>query len=357
MGKQIFITGGAGFVGSTLSIGIKERYPAYRVIALDNLRRRGSELNLSRLQAAGVEFVHGDIRNPEDLEGFSNLDIVIDASADPSVLSGITSPVIPLINANLNGTVNCLELAQKTGAAFIFLSTSRIYPIKNLEAAKFEELETRFQWTNKQTLRGISAKGVAEDFPLEGSRSFYGTTKLASELLITEYNELKGLKTIINRCGVISGPWQMGKVDQGVLVLWLARHYFKGELAYIGYGGTGKQMRDVLHAHDLLNLIDHQIHQTELYNNQTLNVGGGLDSSFSLQELTTLCQEVTGNTIPIKQINETRTADVRIYVSDNTQLNLLNNHAWKPQKSVKDLVSDTFQWMKANENTLRNILK
>ncbi len=356
MSKKLLITGGAGFVGSTLAIGLKLRYPNYRVIALDNLRRRGSELNLIRLKEAEVEFVHGDIRNAEDLLEFDSLDFILDASADPSVLSGINSPVLPLLNANLNGTVNCLELAKRTGAAFIFLSTSRIYPIKNLEAANFEELETRFVWLNQQSMRGISAQGVAEDFPLEGSRSFYGTTKLASELLITEYNELKGVKSIINRCGVISGPWQMGKIDQGVLVLWLARHYFKGELAYIGYGGTGKQMRDVMHADDLLQLIDHQIHNLDVYNNQTMNVGGGLQTSFSLQELTTLCQEVTGNKINIKPVTENRTADVRIYVSDCTKLNQINGGAWKPAKDMKALVADTFEWMKANEKNLKNIL-
>lgn len=356
MSKQILITGGAGFVGSTLSIGLKLKYPNYRIIALDNLRRRGSELNLTRLKEAGVEFVHGDIRNLEDLHDFEQLDFILDASADPSVLSGINSPVMPLINSNLNGTVNCLELAQRTGATFIFLSTSRIYPIRNLESAKYEELETRYQWSDQQSLRGISSKGVTEDFPLEGSRSFYGTTKLASELLITEYNELKGLKTIINRCGVISGPWQMGKVDQGVLVLWLVRHYFKGKLSYIGYGGTGKQMRDVLHADDLLQLIDHQMHHVEIYNNQILNVGGGLDCSFSLQELTALCQEVTGNTIEINPVVENRTADVRVYVSNCDRINEINKGAWKPQKGMKDLVRDTFEWLKANESNLKNIL-
>jgi CDP-paratose 2-epimerase len=356
MGKRILITGGAGFVGSTLSIGLKTRYPSYQIIALDNLRRRGSELNLIRLKEAEIEFIHGDIRNPEDLIGLNDLDFIIDASADPSVLSGINSPVIPLINSNLNGTVNCLELASKTGAAFIFLSTSRIYPIKNLEEASFEELATRYQWIDIQSLNGISSKGVTEDFPLKGSRSFYGTTKLASELLITEYNELNGLKTVINRCGVISGPWQMGKIDQGVLVLWLARHYFKGELAYIGYGGTGKQMRDVMHSEDLLDLIDHQIHNIEVYNNQTLNVGGGLNSSFSLLELSSYCEEITGNKINIKPIQETRTADVRIYVSDCSKLNQVNNGAWYPKKSVKDLVSDTFNWLKANELNLKKIL-
>lgn len=356
MSRRILITGGAGFVGSTLAIGLKQLHPNWEIITFDNLRRRGSELNLPRLKEHGVVFEHGDIRNPEDLDAIAQVDVVIDASADPSVLSGINSPVMPLIQANLMGTANILEFASKHQAAFIFLSTSRIYPIKNLESAAWKETDTRFQWLDAQALRGISSKGVSEDFPLEGSRSFYGATKLASELLITEYNELRGLKTIINRCGVISGPWQMGKVDQGVLVLWLARHYFKNKLSYIGYGGTGKQTRDVMHAADLLDLIDHQLHHLDLYNNQTLNVGGGEAVSFSLQELTTLCQVVTGNKIEIAPVMENRTADVRLYLSDCSKLNALNKGAWQPKRSVQTLVSDTFAWLKENEQQLKTIL-
>ncbi len=356
MAIKVLITGGAGFVGSTLAIGLKQFNPSWEIIAFDNLRRRGSELNLPRLKAYEISFVHGDIRNPEDFDGLTGINIMIDASADPSVLSGIDSPVTPLVQTNLLGTANCLEFAAQQKAAFIFLSTSRIYPIRNLENALFTEAETRFEWQDNQPMRGISAKGVAEDFPLEGSRSFYGTTKLASELLITEYNELKGLKTIINRCGVLSGPWQMGKVDQGVLVLWLARHYFKGNLSYIGYGGTGKQTRDVLHVDDLLDLIIHQIENIDTYNNQTLNVGGGREISFSLQELTSLCQEVTGNTIDIGKVEENRSADVRLYLSDCAKLQNVCHGAWTPKRNVKQLVVDTFEWLKANENQLKNIL-
>ncbi|MBC7381610.1 MAG: NAD-dependent epimerase/dehydratase family protein [Bacteroidia bacterium] len=357
MSKHILITGGAGFVGSTIATGFKKKYPKYTVYAFDSLKRRGSELNLNRLKDAGVNFIHGDIRNAEDLKEFTHLDLIVDASADPSVLSGIQSPVYPLINANLFGTVNCLELADKHKAAFIFLSTSRVYPIKNLEAAAFEELDTRFVWSDKQLLRGISSKGVQEDFPMDGSRSFYGATKLGSELMITEYNELKGIQTVINRCGVISGPWQMGKVDQGVLVLWLARHYFKGELSYIGYGGTGKQMRDVMHADDLFDLIDHQTHHLQLYNGKTLNVGGGNKVSFSLLELTALCEQITGNKLPIKSIKENRVADVRIYMSDCSQLQALTPQSgWEPKKNMEMLVSDTFEWMKKNEKELKYIL-
>jgi CDP-paratose 2-epimerase len=354
MQKTILITGGAGFVGSNLAINLKKAYPHYRIISFDNLRRRGSELNLTRLKENDVEFIHGDIRNPEDFYGFDTLDVVIDASADPSVLSGINSPVYPLINSNLMGTVNCLELADKYKAAFIFLSTSRVYPIKALESAAYEELETRFVWKDQQALSGISSTGVKENFPLEGSRSFYGASKLASELMIQEYGELKGIKTVINRCGVISGPWQMGKVDQGVLVLWLARHYFKGSLNYIGYGGTGKQMRDVLHVDDLFDLINLQIHNLETFEGQIFNVGGGLEVSFSLKELTSLCEDITGNKIPIQSVPENRAADIRIYVTDNSKINHFT--AWRAKRNVETLIKETFDWMKTNEKSLKQIL-
>ncbi len=146
----------------------------------------------------------------------------------------------------------------------------------------------------------------------------------------------------------------MGKVDQGVLVLWLARHYFKGSLGYIGYGGTGKQMRDVIHVDDLFDLVNYQIHNLDKVSGQTCNAGGGLDVSFSLQELTKLCEEVTGNKISISAVKENRPADIRIYVSDYTKLNKLTG--WSPKRDMKQLVAETFEWMKQNENTLKHIL-
>lgn len=353
--KKILITGGAGFVGSTLALQLKAKYPDYQFFALDNLKRRGAELNIPRLIAAGVHFVHGDVRNPEDFgELTEKLDCIIDASANPSVMAGINSSLAPLINSNLVGTANILELANKHQADFIFLSTSRVYPIKHLETSEYIELETRFEWTDVQNLPGVSRNGINEFFPLDGGRSFYGATKLASELLIHEYHELKNMRTVINRCGVISGPWQMGKIDQGVMVLWLAQHYFNKSLAYIGYGGTGKQMRDVIHVDDLVNLVDYQIHHMDRVNGEILNVGGGIENSFSLQELTKWCEEITGNRIPISSIMENRAADVRIYVTDNSKVSALTG--WKPQKNIKTLLEETFQWMKENEEQLKQIL-
>ena len=352
---KILITGGSGFVGSNLSIQLKEKNPEFDIVAFDNLRRRGSELNLSRLKAAGVEFVHGDVRNPEDLEDIMGVDLIIDASADPSVLSGINSNVYPLLNTNLIGSIHLMEYAVKQDARVIFLSTSRVYPVKALESLNYTESETRFLWSDKQVLGGVSSKGVTEDFSLKGSRSFYGTTKLATEMLIEEYAEFKGLKAVINRCGVLSGPWQMGKIDQGVLLLWLSRHYFKGSLSYIGYGGQGKQTRDVLHIDDLVDLIDLQIKGFSSFEGEIFNVGGSLDVSFSLRELTAICQEITGNSISVNSTLENRPADLRIYMGDNEKIT--QRCGWAPKRSVKNIVEDSFQWLRDNERIVKTIFE
>jgi Nucleoside-diphosphate-sugar epimerases len=351
---HILITGGAGFAGSNLAIKLKEKYPHYSISVLDNLKRRGSELNLPRLREKEINFIHGDIRCKEDLHFTEKIDVIIDASAEPSVLAGITSPIGQVINNNLSGTINCLELAALHKAAFIFLSTSRIYPIATLEKANFKEEETRFSWIDQQEIPGISSKGVSEKFPLEGSRSFYGATKLACELMIQEYHDLTGLKTVINRCGVLTGPWQMGKADQGVIVLWLARHIYKGKLGYFGYGGNGKQLRDILHIQDLFHLIDWQIHNLESINGETFNVGGGLESSVSLKELTSFCQKTTGNKIEIISQPENRVADIRIYLTDNNYVT--RKTGWKPRIKPEQTIQEITDWIFQYKDILAPIL-
>ena len=355
MSKTILITGGAGFVGSQMALSLKAKYPSYEIYVLDNLKRRGSELNIPRLKSAGIHFIHGDIRNKEDFDGLPKIDCILEASAEPSVLAGIDSTPDYLVNTNLNGTINCLNFATKNKSDFIFLSTSRIYPIETIENINFSEAETRFEIAEQQTIKGFSQKGISEDFPLDKYRSLYGTTKLASELFIQEYKQFFGLRTVINRCGVLTGPWQMGKIDQGVVVLWLAKHFWNQQLSYIGYGGTGKQVRDMLHTADLFRLIDWQMHHLDEINGEIFNVGGGREISVSLQELTTLCQEVTGNKIPIAQVAENRTADIRIYITDNTKVT--TKTGWKPEILPKQIIEEIFAWMQENEQQLAAILK
>lgn len=350
--NSMLITGGAGFIGSHAALALRRQYPNATIIAIDNLRRRGSELNVARLHEAGVSFVHGDVRNPEDLETLGGADLLLECSADASVMAGLHDSPRYVTNTNLVGTVNCLEYCRKHGAAMIFLSTSRVYPIEGLNNLNLEENKTRFV-LGKDQPQGVSAKGISEDFPLAGARSLYGATKLCSELLLEEYRAIYGLRSVVNRCGVIAGPWQMGKSDQGVVSLWVARHLFGGPLQYIGYGGTGKQVRDVLHVDDLIRLLLYQIEHLDTLDGQVFNVGGGRERSISLRELTALCEEATGNHIEIAPITDTRPADVPLYISDNSAVTAATG--WQPATDPRNVVEDVCCWMKDNRGTLEGV--
>lgn len=352
--KSLLITGGCGFAGSNLALFFKQAYPHLNIIVFDNLKRRGSELNLTRLKQAGVQFVHGDIRNKEDFEEIGKVDCIIEAAAEPSVLAGIDQTPDYVINTNLTGTINCLNYAVKHKATLIFLSTSRVYPFTLLDEVAFGENETRFTIHKQQTIPGVSEHGVTTKFPLDGARSFYGATKLASELLITEYIEFLELKAVINRCGVLTGPWQMGKVDQGVIVLWMARHFWNKNLTYNGYGGQGKQVRDILHIHDLFRLVDWQIHNIEKVSGKTYNVGGGVNCSISLLELTKVCEALTKNIINIISVPETRKADVRIYITDNSEVT--KETGWEPLYSTQSIMQEIFDWIQQNQTQLGAVL-
>ena len=284
--QSLAITGGAGFVGSNLACSLRRRLPQVTVTAFDNLKRRGSELNLPRLRDSSVEFVHGDIRCPDDLAELPDFDLLIDCSAEPSVHAGTKGSPYCVLDSNLTGTIHCLEAARERQAAFLFLSTSRVYPIASMNAIPFVEDETRFRWTAQDAaIPGLSQRGIGEDYPVSGARSFYGASKLACELLIQEYVESYAMPAIINRCGILAGPRQIGKVDQGVVSLWVARHSFGLPLDYIGFGGQGKQVRDLLHVDDLFDLIVLQMAAPEAWDGRVYNVG---DAARSLSRCSSL---------------------------------------------------------------------
>jgi CDP-paratose 2-epimerase len=352
--KGVLITGGAGFVGSNLAVLFRRTLPDVEVSALDSLKRRGSELSLPRFQKAGVRFRHGDIRCMEDLEGLPPFDLMIDCSAEPSVRAGLDGSPRYVLETNLAGSINCLELARARGAAFLFLSTSRIFPIAPLNALPYDEEETRFRWRDEPGVPGFSARGIAEGFPLDGARSFYGASKLACEQLIQEYVHSYGMRALIDRCGVLAGPWQMGKVDQGVMTLWVARHVFGRPLSYIGFGGLGKQVRDVLHVEDLFDLILLQISSPERWDGRVYNVGGGDDVSVSLRELTELCVRETGRRVPISSAPETSNVDLRIYVTDSRKVQA--DFDWRPTRPPAQIVGDIRRWIEEHRETLKDIL-
>ncbi|HKV40732.1 MAG TPA: NAD-dependent epimerase/dehydratase family protein [Blastocatellia bacterium] len=339
---RILITGGAGFVGSNLAIALKTAFPAAEVVCLDNLYRRGSELNLPRLRAGEIRFLHGDVRDRDSFPP-GPFDFLIEASAEPSVMAGLDGSPDYLIQSNLMGAYHCLEKARLWKSRFLFLSTSRVYPIQRLESHPYREEATRFCWEDQAT-GGISSSGVSELADMSGPRSLYGYTKYAAEQLIEEYRAAFGVKAVVNRCGVIAGPWQFGRVDQGVAALWVLAHHFRRSLSYIGYGGMGKQVRDFLHASDLCDLVVEQVREFDQWDGWVGNVAGGASNSASLCELTTLCREIVGHTIPISSVPANRPADLRIYIGDCARL--FSRTAWRPKRDVRRIVQDIAVWVR-----------
>jgi CDP-paratose 2-epimerase len=348
--RRVLITGGAGFIGSNVAVGLARRHPSWTLVALDNLRRRGSELNLARLREAGVEFVHGDIRVLDDVLAAGEFDVVVECSAEPSVLGSSDY----VMQANLVGAYHCLELARRCDAQVVFLSTSRVYPVSPLVGLAYVESESRFELEREQPVVGASEAGIAEDFPLEGARTLYGTTKLAAELLIEEYRAAHGMRAVINRCGVVAGPWQMGKVDQGVFTHWMLAHHLGRELAYIGYGGSGKQVRDLLHVDDLLELLARQLDAPEQWDGVTVNVGGGRTCSLSLLEATALCAEISGREVAVSTSPGNRPGDIPIYLSDCTRLFSLTD--WRPLRGPREILLDIHTWIVEHEAAVRAAL-
>lgn len=350
---RILIAGGAGFIGSNLAFLFKEAHPTALVVVFDNLRRRGGEFNLPLFRERGIDFVHGDIRYPADIAALEGqFDVLVEASAEPSVLAGLDdSGPGYVFDTNLTGALNCLEFARKRAGCFVFLSTSRVYAMEPLRALKLEEQEERFELAPEQSVPGASTQGIAEGFPTDGARSFYGTSKLAAELLVQEYAHAYNFPAVINRCSLAAGPGQWGKTDQGVLTFWIARHYFGLPLRYIGFGGSGKQVRDMMHPRDLFALLQLQIEGIKSGCPSAYNVGGGLDHSVSLRQWTQLSQMATGREVPVTGEPNTSPVDVPYYTSDSSRVSA--EFSWKPNFTPQDIAKDIAQWLVANEAALR----
>lgn len=351
---RILITGGAGFVGSSLALAFRREHPGARIVAFDNLRRRGSERRLGALRRHGIDFAHGDVREPADLEALpGSFDLVIDAAAEPSVRAGTDGAPAYVLATNLLGTLHCLELCRRRAGHLIFLSTSRVYSIGPLRALALEECETRFELGPRQGVPGVSARGIAEEFPVDSARSFYGASKLASELLVQEYAASAGLSAVIDRCGVIAGPGQLGREDQGVFALWVARHHFGRPLRYTGFGGAGKQVRDLLHPEDLFDLLLRQLPAIDAQRGAVFNVGGGPVGSVSLREWSAVCTELTGRELAPAAEPATHPVDVPYYVSDHGRASAAFD--WKPRRSPREIASDILAWLRAEEDAVQDL--
>ncbi len=333
---KILITGGCGFVGSNLAIYFKNNRIGSKIDTLDNLSRKGSLLNLKRLKKKQIKNYKKDISHYNNLKNLPKYDLIVDCCAEAAVeISKIE--VDKVFNTNLVGTFNILKKCAKDKSKFIFLSSSRVYSIKDLRKLK-----------KKNFL-------INEKFNTSGAKSIYGFSKYSSEHLIREFSFLYKIKYIINRLGVISGPWQFGKQDQGFVSLWVWKHLNRKKLSYIGFGGKGLQIRDVIHIADVCKLITKQIKKVNKINNLTLNVGGGSKNVISLKNLTKICQKITSNRIRIFSKKTTSEYDIPYYVTNNFKVKKIYN--WHPKKNILDIVKDVYKWMVLNKKILKKYMK
>jgi len=293
---NILVTGICGFVGSVIARGLREALPDASISGIDNFIRRGSETNREPLLELGIQVRAGDIRFPKDLAGLEKADWVIDCAANPSVLAGIDGVTGPrdLLDHNLVGTMNLLEYCRAHKAGFILLSTSRVYSIPPLAELPVTVRDEAFAPLPDASVAGISAAGVREDFSTEPPLSLYGSSKRCSELLALEYGLTFDFPVRINRCGVLAGAGQFGKADQGIFSYWLHCWAARRPLKYIGFKGTGCQVRDCLHPRDIVPLLVRQMHEPARPVAPIQNLSGGVENSMSLAQLSRWCEGELG---------------------------------------------------------------
>ena len=346
--SRILVTGGAGFVGANLCLALAAQ--GAEVVALDSLKRRGSELNLARLREAGVTFVHGDVRERGDLLGLEPV------RGDRRVLGRAVGAGRDGQRARTSscrrtcvGAHNCLELARRDGAQFVFLSTSRVYPVAALSAAAADRGRDALRARGRAAAsRARPSTGSPRTSRSAGARTLYGATKLAAELLVAEYADAFGVRGVIDRCGVIAGPWQMGKVDQGVFTHWLLAHRLGRPLTYIGYGGTGKQVRDLLHVDDLCELILEQLGDPGALgrrDGQRRRRGRGQPVAARDDRAVPRADRQRGRRS--SRSPSARPGDVPLYASDCRAL--FARTAWRPARGPRTILEDTLAWIEANE--------
>jgi CDP-paratose 2-epimerase len=349
---KILITGGCGFVGSTLARSWRERNGGDDVWVVDNFVRPGSEQNRRTLDRLGVRVRHTDLRCWSDLEAWPAVDAVIDAAANPSVLAGVDGLTSSrqLVEHNLSGTVNLLEYCRRQKAALVLLSTSRVYSIPALAELPVRLAGHRFEPDPVGRLPvGLTPAGISEGFSTAAPISLYGATKLASEQLALEYGFAYGFPVWINRCGVMAGAGQFGRADQGIFSFWINSWMQRSALRYLGFGGGGHQVRDCLHPADLVPLLERQLACTDSGVTSIVNVGGGLQSAMSLRELSDWCWERLGDHA-VEETGESRPFDLPWVVLDASLASTV--WQWRPSRRVDEILQEILDHAAANPRWL-----
>ncbi len=334
---RLLITGGCGFLGSNLVAHALGR--GDDLVVFDSLYRQGSVENLQWLRGQGeFRFVHGDIRNQNDITGLIrefSPDAIFHLAGQVAMTTSIANPRMDF-EVNVVGTHNLLEAVRLFApqAAVIYSSTNKVYG--DLEQYCYGETETRFVCIDKPN-------GFDEATQLD-FHSPYGCSKGAADQYMLDYARIFGLKTIVFRHSSMYGGRQFATYDQG-WIGWFCQKAVEAKLGLLSepftISGTGKQVRDVLHADDMISLYYSTLDRVDMIWGQAFNIGGGIDNSLSLLELFSLLEELTGVGLNYFRLAP-RESDQRVFVADVSKAKRLIG--WEPRVNARSGVTRMMEW-------------
>ncbi|WP_189612658.1 NAD-dependent epimerase/dehydratase family protein [Pigmentiphaga litoralis] len=337
---KILITGGCGFLGSNLAAHALEH--GIDLCVFDSLYRSGSLSNLHWLQSKGnFSFVHGDIRNTNDVDRVVASfmpDVVFHLAGQVAMTTSIANPRMDF-EVNALGTLNVLEAIRKHSPAtgIIYSSTNKVYG--DLEQYAYQETATRYQCVERP-------RGFDETTPLD-FHSPYGCSKGAADQYLLDYNRIFGLKTIVFRHSSMYGGRQFATADQG-WVGWFcqkAAEASHGSKTSFTISGNGKQVRDVLHADDMISLYFNAASRINEAAGNAFNIGGGIENSLSLLELFDVLSEAIGTKLNYAKLPP-RESDQRVFVADLAKAKSMLD--WSPQVNARDGVVQMLKWVDQN---------
>jgi CDP-paratose 2-epimerase len=341
--KKILISGSCGVVGSNIINNLTKKYSIY---GLDNFYRYGSKFN-HKNQKDNFIFNKIDINSKLSLDKINfEPDVIIHLASETSVTYGINNSPEYLLKTNTIGTLNILERFKKKNLKFIFLSTSRVYSIEDLNNLPLKNDTNRYILKNNHKIDGIKNYGITENFNTNGRKSFYGLSKLFSEDLILEYAKLYGFNVIINRCGLLTGTNQWGKSSQGLMSYFVYKALKNELISITGFKGSGLQVRDFLNIKDLVNLLDLQIKNRNNNKNVIYNVGGGIKNSFSINELIDAIEKNLNLVINVKRLKISHQNDIGYYITNNEKIS--RDYNWQPEIDLKQTIKDIEIFVKKN---------
>lgn len=333
--KKILITGGAGFIG----VNAAKHFAGtgWQVTVVDNLSRRGADINLEWLRAeTSFKFEKADIRNRQEMDRVvrdSRPDVLLHLAAQVAVTTSVENPMEDF-EVNAAGTLNLLEALRRfsPGTFFVYASTNKVYG--RMEDVSVVEENGRYAY------RDLSA-GVDEKRPLD-FHSPYGCSKGVADQYAIDYSRIYGLRTVVFRQSCIYGPRQFGVEDQG-WVAWFAIAAVLGRP--IAIYGDGKQVRDVLHVDDLVRCYEMAIDRQERVCGQAFNIGGGPRNTLSLLELIAMLEERLGKKIP-RRFDDWRPGDQPVFVCDVSKAG--GRIDWHPEISTDQGVTSLIAWVSEN---------